>query len=380
MLVITYDYETYWRSKDYTLSKMSPIEYIRHPDFYAQMLGISVNGGPVAVVEHDDIPAALAALELHKPDRLVVGHNGAGFDHLITSEVYGIHPALPTDTIHMMRWTGVSRLVREQLASMTHWFGTGEKRAGTVISDGKRTKADFTPEAWEDFKRYCAEDVQQTAACAAQMLPHMTADALLFSCITSRMATEPVFYINPKPLAQFIADHDERTERTRRELQALFHFANQAEFLKAIRSESTFCATLEQLGSAAPLKVSVAKTATAKAKLEAALETETDPTERAKIEAKLSNPASYEVMTPALAKQDLAFMDMLDDPDDRVRQLVQARMEHNSSVPRTRAMSLLKLGIDDKPLPVLLKCFYAHTSRYGAGTTEGKSDGANLGR
>lgn len=359
---VIYDFETAYDRKDYTLSKMSAIDYVRDPRFHALMVGISIDFAPAVVYEHDDIPAALAALELHKPDRILIGHNSSGFDNLILSEVYGIRPAIATDTMHLMRWTGVSRLIRENLASMTHWFGTGEKRAGTVISDGKYRKEDFTPAEWEDFKRYCVEDVTQTAACAKAMLPYMTPAAIQFSSITSRMATEPVFWINPLPLHQFINDLDAKAEATRMELQKLFHFATQEEFIKAIRSADKFCAMLRAVGAEPPMKVSEAKSETKRKRME---EQGLDTSDR----------ESWTVYTPALSKQDIDFMDMLDDPDERVRQLVQARMEHNTSVPRTRAMNLLHAGEYMKPVPVMLKCFYAHTSRYGAGTTEGKSDG-----
>ena len=86
MHIVVYDYESAYDSKDYTLSRMSAIDYVRDPRFHALMVGISIDGAPAVVYEHDDIPAALAALELHKPDRLLIGHNSSGFDNLITSD------------------------------------------------------------------------------------------------------------------------------------------------------------------------------------------------------------------------------------------------------------------------------------------------------
>ena len=51
MRVITLDFETFWSSRDYTLSKMGPIEYVRDPRFHAQLLGVRVDRGPVNVYE-----------------------------------------------------------------------------------------------------------------------------------------------------------------------------------------------------------------------------------------------------------------------------------------------------------------------------------------
>ena len=60
--IITMDFETAWDSKDYTLSKMGPISYIRDPRFYAQLLSVRVDRGPVQVFEHDEIPGILHAM------------------------------------------------------------------------------------------------------------------------------------------------------------------------------------------------------------------------------------------------------------------------------------------------------------------------------
>lgn len=111
MKIITLDFETAWSSKEYTLSKTGPIEYIRDQRFHALMMGVCIDQNPVMVFDHADIPAALQSLELHKQDRMVVGHNLNGFDALILSEIYNVHPAWLLDTMVMMRWTGISRVI-----------------------------------------------------------------------------------------------------------------------------------------------------------------------------------------------------------------------------------------------------------------------------
>ena len=371
------DYESYWASKDYTLSKMSAIDYVRDPRFYAQMMGVSVNGGAPVVFEHDDIPAALQAMQLDKLDTLLIGHNSSGFDNLILSEVYGIHPAFMTDTMHLMRWTGVSRVIRENLASMTHWFGTGEKRAGTVISDGKRTKEDFTHEEWEDFKRYCAEDVAQTTACFERMLPFMTKDSILFSSLTCRMATEPCFVVDPEPLRAYIEDLKRREAETFAKLKTIFKFREDVDFLKHIRSAAKFENLLRMVGCEPPMKISPKQTAAARKKWEAKLAV-APAASKSTIEGVLANEENYAVYTPALAKGDLEFLELLEHPNPYVRLLVSIRLEHNSSVAMSRAQNLLRMAEYGKPMPILLKCYYAHTSRYGAGAVDSKSDGIQV--
>lgn len=378
MNIIIFDFETYWNSKEgYTLSKMPPVDYIRDERFYPQCLGLSVNWGPVSVYEHDDIPAVLEILDLTNPENIIIGHNSAGFDNLILSEHYGIHPACMTDTIHLMRWTGVSRLTREQLASMTKWFGTGSKRAGTLISDGRKLASDFPAHEWEDFKKYCAEDVQQTRDCAKVMLQYVTGDALIFSNLTCRMATDPKFIVDPAPLREYLAKLDRQEAEAFAKLKEIFSFSDDTAFLQYIRSAQRFADMLRQLGVEPPMKLSEKQTATRRKKWESEMQHCT-PARRETIRLLLQDPENYAVYQPALSKQDLEFLELLEHPDIRVRVLVQARLDHNSSVARSRALNLLRVAESGRPMPVLFKAYYAHTSRYGAGTAEGKSDSVQL--
>lgn len=377
--IITLDMETAWDSKDYTLSKMGPISYIRDPRFYAQLLSVRVDRGPVQVFEHDEIPLILKAMKLEQSDRVVVGHNLSGFDALILSEIYGIHPRNIWDTIPMARWCGVARMTRESHAALTDWFKHGKKEAGTVVSDGKRTKEDFTPEEWSFFKQYCADDTLQCSENFYSMLPYMTPDALKFMSITACMATEPAFMLDRQALADYIMELDAKAEQARQDISHIFAFSTKEELYKALRSAQTFVSMLNQLGCAAPMKVSETKTEAARKALEDKIaERRMYGTDTTELERKLNNPEDYQVMVPALAKTDLEFLDLLNHPDPRVQQLVAMRLEHNSSGQSSRAKRFYDLSETGKPLPFMLKTFYAHTGRYGAGNSEGASDSINL--
>lgn len=379
MHIITLDFETAWDSKDYTLSKMGPISYIRDPRFYAQLLSVRVDRGPVQVFEHDEIPLILKAMKLEQPDHVIVGHNLSGFDALILSEIYDIHPRNIWDTIPMARWCGVARMTRESHAALTDWFKHGIKQAGTVVSDGKRTKEDFTPEDWAFFKQYCADDTLQCSENFYSMLPYMTPDALKFMSITARMATEPAFVLDRQALADYIVELDAKAEQARQDISHIFAFSTKEELYKALRSAQTFVSMLRQLGCEAPMKVSEKKTEAARKALEDKIaERRMHGVDTRELESKLDNPEDYQVMVPALAKTDLEFLDLLDHPDPRVQQLVAMRLEHNSSGQMSRAKRFYDLSETGKPLPFMLKVYYAHTLRYGAGNSEGASDGINL--
>ena len=375
MNVIVYDYETYWDAQ-YTLSKMSAIEYVRDARFYAQLLGVSINGAPARVHTHDEIPSVLKSLELDNPTNILIGHNASGFDNLITDEVYGIKPScVLTDTMHMARWSGLSRVCRETLHDLCEMLGLGVKQAGTEWSKGKRTPDEFEQEEWEKFKAYCAMDVTLTARLVTKLLPYMTTDAIKFSSITCKMATHPAFYVDVPILQSYLMELKQKEAEAKESLKTLLGVTDDIDFKKQIRSAAKFESMLKILNVEVPMKLSEKKTATAKQKLEEEYTTAT-PARAAEISAMLADKESYAVYTPAFAKTDLEFVALQDHPDPQVQELVRLRLENNSSMPETRTKALLRMG-NTRPVPILLKCFYAHTSRYGAGNTEGKSDSLN---
>lgn len=371
MRIVVLDYETYWNSKDYTLSKIGPISYIRDSRFSAQLMSYIVTDAStmtydrVRVAEHDNIPAVLAALKLDAPDVVTVAHNGNGFDFLILSEIYHVVPRIAIDTMCMERWTGVSRIQNESLKSMAKFFQCGEKVEGTVISDGRKWPDDFTPDERTAFIQYCRNDTEQCFLSFKAMLPFMTADALLFSSITAKMACNPVLRLDDDMLTAYLNELSDKVTKARNDINNMFMFKSDEDFLKAIRSSASFVKMLELLGRKPPMKYSVAKSETKRKKLEA--EGKTNLSEE-----------DYAVYTPALAKSDLDFVAMASDADERVALLVRTRLENNSSIQRSRAETFHALAKSGRPMPVMLNAFKAHTSRYTAGNSEGSSDKLNL--
>lgn len=371
MRIVVLDFETYWDSKNYTLSKIGPISYIRDSRFSAQLMSYIVTDAStmtydrVRVAEHDNIPAVLAALKLDAPDVVTVAHNGNGFDFLILSEIYHVVPRIAIDTMCMERWTGVSRIQNESLKSMAKFFQCGEKVEGTVISDGRKWPDDFTPDERTAFIQYCRNDTEQCFLSFKAMLPFMTADALLFSSITAKMACNPVLRLDDGMLTAYLNELSDKVTKARNDINKMFMFKSDEDFLKAIRSSASFVKMLELLGRKPPMKYSVAKSETKRKKLEAGGKTNL-------------SEEDYAVYTPALAKSDLDFVAMASDADERVALLVRTRLENNSSIQRSRAETFHALAKSGRPMPVMLNAFKAHTSRYTAGNSEGSSDKLNL--
>lgn len=341
MNIFTLDFETFWNSKDYTLSKMGPIEYVRDSRFVPQMVGVACNNAPVVVATSSIDEQRRLLGRINCGSDVVVGHNMSGFDALILSEYFGLKPQRIWDTICMMRWCGISSISRERLAALDEVLGIGEKKAGTVVSDGKGWPNDFTEEEQAFFAQYCADDVDQCRRAVALMLPYMTADALRFISLTARMATEPVFVLDEQMLEEYLKQLDAEAEEARLRIMELFHFETVADFLKALRSKEKFASMLRELGVEPPMKMSEKRG----------------------------------VMDYAFSKQDIDFLDLREHEDSRVRLLVETRLEFNSSVLRSRCETLLKFARYKKPLPIILSAFKAHTSRYTASANgEHRSD------
>lgn len=345
MRVVVLDFETYWDSKNsYSLSTMGPIEYIRDKRFTPQCFAFRVDHGDTMCVECVDgnDTKVLQALGLDRPDTVTVGHNINGFDGLILSEYYGIRPNFIVDTISLMNWLGLSRVMSCSHKSLIATLNHGIKRPGTVVSDGKVTKDDFTADEWEAFKKYCCEDTMQCSENFFSLIKEVkNPDALKLMSITAKMATEPSFIPDGQLLSDYVSKLDSATEASRLELAKFLHFENSEAMLKAIRSRKIFPTLLESLGCKCPMKFS----------------------------------EKQGKDTPAISKTDLEFTKLLQHPDERVRMLVKTRLENNSSIQKSRSESLLTFR--DKPIPIMLGVFKAHTGRYTAGN-EGKSDGLNF--
>ena len=362
--LVVIDFETYWDSKTYTLSKMGPIEYVRNEKFAPQLCAFALSNGACGVdcsdVGHERLRTTFENLDAH--DVAWCGHNMHGFDSLILSEFFDFHPRKIYDTIAMMRWTGLSRVCRESHAALTEFLGNGHKAAGTVVSDGKQWPDDFKSEERAFFIQYCKDDAEQCYRNAQAMLPYLTPDALRFMSVTARMATEPSFVLDEDLLLEYLSDLDDAADKARQELMSMFSFQTNVDMLAALRSADRFAAMLRSLGVEPPMKESEAKTRTAREKLQLAADAG-----RPGAAEELEN--MQPVMTYAFSKTDVDFVLMQDHPDPRVALLVRTRLQLNSSIDRSRAETLLKFARMHKPLPIMLGAWLAHTGRYSAGAS-----------
>lgn len=173
--VIVLDFETYF-DKEYTLDKLSTVEYVMDSRFEVTALGYSVlgSGNVRGVFTPDTAAHYLQSLaDTHGPDLAgitVVGQN-LKFDALVLRERYGITPKYTVDVIDLARHLDArDRHTLEYLAVKYH---APTPKGDTMQFKGLRWK-DMTPGQRQNLAEYCLNDVDIEAYLFKALLPRVT--------------------------------------------------------------------------------------------------------------------------------------------------------------------------------------------------------------
>ena len=334
--VVTLDFETYWDSKEFSLRKMSMEEYIRDPRFLVHGLSMKQGDQPAKYFPtHELVAGVLACLPMDRAT--VVAHNAA-FDGLILSEIYKVHPRRVLCTGAMAAMAFGNNLNSLSLASLTSKFLPGQIKDAHILqtTDGKRNLTDVEQEAMGD---YCNGDVDKTWALFKKFLPLIDQSVwnLDFIDMVTRMYTDPALLLDPHVLAELVANEGIAKQ------EALE--SSMAGSMTQIRSNPQFATLLESLGVTPPTKISIT---TGKE-------------------------------TWAFAKDDRAFVKLLQHEDPRVRDLVAARLRIKTSINETRAQSYLEVA-HRGTWPVHLYISGARTTHRLSGGAGGGGNPQNLGK
>ncbi len=315
--VVTVDFETYF-DVDYTLRKMNTSSYVRDPRFKAHMASIKIGKRAVKVYSGEKLRAALQAIDWST--HALLGHNTA-FDGLILSHHYGVVPYLYLDTLSMARGLH-SNDIGAGLDEVAQFYGVGNK-IPDVLGETKGVR-DLGKELYAKVAAYCAEDARLTFEIFQQMLAVYPANELRLIHHTLRMFCDPILKIDiprvEKELAREIKSKEDLLIRVS---------GGEADLEKArkvIASNESFANLLRAEGITPPTKIS--------------------PT---------TGKEAY-----AFAKTDLDFTALSEHPNERVRDLVDARLAVKSTIGETRAGRFLEAGKDGLSLPVLLNYYGAH--------------------
>ena len=321
MKLITLDFETYY-DQEYSLTKVTTEEYVRSSLF--EVIGVSVqveDGNPVWFEgTHAQIKNWLQ--QFPWADGMLVAHN-ALFDATILSWIFDIHPKAIADTLSMARAKhGVE--VGGSLAKLVEFYGIGTKGTEVINAKGKR-RVDFEKEELARYGEYCCNDTALTYKLFDILVETFPKTEMRLIDQTIKMFTEPVLELDAFLLEQHLSDIKARKEELLAKVAG-----DPEEAKKNIMSNPKFAQLLAEFGVEPPMKVS--------------------PT---------TNKLTF-----AFAKTDEGLKALLDHPSIDVQTLVAARLGVKSTLEETRTTRFLDIAQRGK-LPIPLKYYAAHTSRWG---------------
>lgn len=318
---ITIDFETYY-TKDYSLTKINPVQYVLDPQFEVIGFAYQEQGGQRRWFSGDYASCALMLAGLQLQERLVIAHN-AMFDGAILEWRFGIKPAKYFCTMMGSRpyihpFTGSMSLAK--CAEYLDLPQKGDEVAKVI----DKHREDFTVGELRKYGEYCLRDVSICAATYEWLMARLPDDEADIIDLTIKKFTCGKLELDGELLKE--AAEEIATEEAKSLL-----VLNAAGFTRQqVTSNPQFAAVLNSLGVNPPMKPS--------------------PT--------TGNP------TFAFAKKDPEFLELRNHADPKVRMLVEARLMLKSSIERTRVAQFIELAAITEKLPVPLLYYGAHTGRF----------------
>lgn len=325
------DWETFYDA-DYSLSHMMTPEYVLDPRFEALICGLRLNDQPAVWYsgDHDFFSRLLGRLPWDRIE--MIAHNCI-FDASILEWKFGYRPARYMCTMMGSRPYVAPFTGSMSLASVMKYTGVGTKGNAVHNFKGYRRHM-FSPDQLKQYGIYCANDTDGTVDVdkwISNMMPQEERDLI---DLTIKKFVRPTLKVSTAAIEdRLIAIASEKLHVACR-LQVAGYQPEE------IRSREQFADILKAKGVRVPMKVSAAK----------------------------SKTAGKIVETQAFAKQDEAFMALLEHDDPIVRELVEARLFLASNMEETRLIRMRTIAelnfADDMLLPVPLLYYGAHPGRF----------------
>lgn len=333
MKILALDFETYYDQK-YSLTKVTTEEYVRSSLFEVIGVSVQVDDGKPEWFTGTMQETKNWLQQYQWQDAMLVAHN-AMFDATILSWVFNIHPRIIADTLSMARAKhGVE--VGGSLAKLVEFYQIGVKGTEVINALGKR-RLDFTPEDLARYGDYCCNDTKLTYELFTIFMETFPKTEMRLIDQTIKMFTEPVLDLDAFLLEQHLSDIKTRKEELLAKVAggeahwtAADLAANADKYKKNIMSNPKFAQLLTEYGVEPPMKIS--------------------PT---------TNKLTF-----AFAKTDEGLKELLEHPNMEVQMLVAARLGVKSTLEETRTERFLGIAQRGK-LPIPLKYYAAHTSRWG---------------
>lgn len=365
------DFETFYDPDNgYGLRSMTYEQYIRDPRFQVIMCSFYIpeTGDKYWVPNYKD--AVRKELEaLHLDACHTIAHNNP-FDGFILADHYGIEPLEFGCTMTMARPVHGIKAAND-LASLAKKYFLPLKMDEVHNVKGMRLE-DFTDAGIDRYGTYCMRDTdilaplygilrrhyQETdmitmsdtiragAVCQIKLdvplleayLPKLEAlQAEKVEKISTMLMEEKAEALDMRSRIEAGLIVDDDTEAWAYDSSELPDIESPEKMKKALGSSIQFGQILNALGYAVPMKDS--KTA--------------------------KNKDGTPKRTPALAKNDMGFKELLRSEDEVLVALCEARLGEKSTLGRTRAQSLINIGTRGR-MPFPLKAFGAGTGRWAA--------------
>lgn len=314
MEIVGLDFESYW-SDDYTLKKLTPLEYVMDPRWETQSLSITEwDEKTTTVLGESDIKHLLAQYPWHK--LMVVGHNMSVFDAYVLAYRYNINPRMWGCTLAMAR-PAYARTVGLSLKALVNHFKLGAKDNTVLIQTKGRRLADFTEQERRDMITYNGDDSILCLRLFKRLLPMFTPKELWHIDCLTRMRTQPMFELHTGMLEDALVAEKLRQRGALSELARMLGIdapdtTTAAESVRSVlASAPKFSEFLTSRGVDVPMKVS---------------------------------PTDPEKMIPALSKTDRDFIALQDHDDPIVAEAATLRLDVKSTLTQTRIEAFLKAG------------------------------------
>jgi len=330
MRTVVLDYETYY-DKDYSLRKMTPVEYILDPRFETILCAVKeVPDGVTYVVDGIDFEKWLKSADLE--NCCVVSHN-ALFDMSILSYRYGVRPRLMVDTLGVSRALLQHELRSLALGRVAEHLGLGSKGGEVDNVQGMNRAAIKACGRWHAYERYSANDADLCAGIYDKLVRSglFPVREIAVMDMVLRCATEPRIVLDQTAIAEHLAS----VQQKKLELLASAMLVGAQNGKKDLMSNEAFAEILRGLGVDPPKKISP-----------------------------ITGKWAY-----AFAKTDKDFIKLEEHPDPAVQIMVAARTGHKSTLEESRSQRLLDIanltwrGNSQQLMPIPLKYGGAHTGR-----------------
>lgn len=337
MHLVTLDFESFW-SKDHSLTKLSPIEYVMHPETEIISVSVKVNDEPTQVVFGEDECHRLL-VEARIEQALAVAHNMRGYDGLVLAWRLKLRPKMWGCTLDMARPHFGRTPVGLSLGKLDAHFGGQGKEGHDILNKTKgRHLRDFTPAEIEEMRFYNGKDTDKCRRLFSHLRPLTSSREMWTIDSNIRMMVDDELVLDQPLLQAALLRERAKKRRTLLKLAGMLGFeqddddAVTAELVKTeLMSAPKFSKLLETLDVPVPMKRS---------------------------------PTDEEKWIPALAKTDEEFTALLEHENDVVAIAAAARLEMKSTLLETRIESFLNAASwRGGRLPIPAKYWGAHTGR-----------------